>query len=318
MGIKIFIKRYLSEIKSMAPTFDKAISHSDEMPITAPTDEKPIYSFAVVSDTHLPDKDSAEENFRSLFKDIAGSEISLDAFLHAGDLADLGIKKEYDRFYGVLDSEKHSLKIILSMGNHDVRVRFKANLKRFSIKINEYLGIDTHGKNYYSYKTDKCKFIVLGSEKLQTEMTFLSEAQLSFLDSELLDAEKNAIPSFVLCHQPLAETHGLPEFWKTGDVGKQNDALRKILEKHKNVFYINGHLHAGLFSKVFETLSEANGVYSVNIPSYRKINNAGYCENGTGFCCFVYPHKTIFKARNFLRGKDIDGEFSQYEFTLKD
>ena len=53
-----------------------------------------------------------------------------------------------------------------------------------------------------------------------------------------------------MCHQPFAETHGLPEVWKTGDMGEQNDEVRAVMEKYNNVFFINGHLHGGIFEKI--------------------------------------------------------------------
>ena len=75
---------------------------------------------------------------------------------------------------------------------------------------------------------------------------------------ELERATKDNKPAFVMCHQAFAFTHGLPEVWKTGDMGEQSDEVRAVMEQFKNVFFINGHLHGGVFEKTFEILNEEN------------------------------------------------------------
>ena len=124
-------------------------------------------------------------------------------------------------------------------------------------------------------------------------------------------------PVFVMCHQPFAFTHGLPEVWKTGDMGEQSDEVRAVMEKYKNVFFINGHLHGGIFEKVEEVLNEENGVYSLSIPGYRKENNFGITDCGVGYYCEVYEDRVIFKARNFLKGEYVHGDYTRFEYELK-
>jgi hypothetical protein len=120
-----------------------------------------------------------------------------------------------------------------------------------------------------------------------------------------------------MCHQAFAFTHGLPEVWKTGDMGEQSDEVRAVMEQFKNVFFINGHLHGGVFEKTFEVLNEENGVYSLSVPGYRKPNNFGITDLGVGYIGEVYDDKIIFKARNFVEGKNIDSEFAEYTINLK-
>ena len=119
-----------------------------------------------------------------------------------------------------------------------------------------------------------------------------------------------------MCHQAFAFTHGLPEVWKTGDMGKQNDLVRAVMEKYKNVFFINGHLHDGLYENTYALLNKENNVHSLSIPSYRKINNFGIQECGIGYYGLVYDNKVVFKARDFLRGKNVPCEYETYEFEL--
>ena len=90
------------------------------------------------------------------------------------------------------------------------------------------------------------------------------------------------------------------------------------MEKYKNVFFINGHLHGGIFEKIAETLNEENGVYSISIPGYRKLNNFGIQDCGVGYYCEVYGDKVIFKARKFISGEYLEGDLVAFAPAVRD
>ena len=157
---------------------------------------------------------------------------------------------------------------------------------------------------------------MLCTEKAVLEKAYISPEQIAFLDKELKRATENGKPCFVMCHQPFAFTHGLPEVWKTGDMGEQNDEVRAVMEKYKNVFFINGHLHGGVCDYVEEVLNKENNVVSLSIPGYRKENNFGMTDAGVGYLCEVYDNKVIFRARNFLTGKNVTGDYTRFEYDI--
>ena len=119
----------------------------------------------------------------------------------------------------------------------------------------EHLGINIGKKSYYSYDINGYTFIVLCTEKAVREKAYISPEQIAFLDSELKRATADGKPAFVMCHQAFQFTHGLPEVWKTGDMGEQSDLVRAVMEKHKTVFFITGHLHGGIFEGTYEVLN---------------------------------------------------------------
>lgn len=317
MSLEIFIDKYVKQIKAMNPKYDIIYELSKNEPIIFEDSENVRLSFAAIADTHLPNRVAAEKNLRNAFEDISNSKEKIDAFMIAGDIADYGTNNEYERFFRVFDDYKNKFRLFVTMGNHDARFFFKKNLKIIMKKVDEYLGIETKGKTYYSYDINGYTFIVLCTEKRVLEKAHISKEQIAFLDSELKRATSEGKPVFVMCHQPFAETHGLPEVWKTGDMGEQNDEVRAVMEKYRNVFFINGHLHGGIFEKVAEVINEEKGVYSVSIPGYRKENNFGITDAGVGYYCEVYDDKVIFKARNFLTGKNVEGDLTRLEYTLK-
>ena len=317
MSAKFFIQKYLAQLKALNLKHDTIFElQSEKNPVIYQDRDKLRLSFAMIADTHLPNRDSASANLNNFFLDAEKSGAEYDAMLMAGDIADWGFNSEYDRVFDVMDKQTAVPKIFLTMGNHDVRVFFKNSRNRVMERVDRYLGIETKGKTYYSYDIKGYTFIVICTERRLLEKASLTKEQIDFLDKELARATKDGKPVFVMCHQAFKNTHGLPEVWKTGDMGEESDEVRAVMEKYKNVFFINGHLHGGIFEKTLEVLKEENNVYSLSVPGYRKENNFGIKDCGTGYYAEVYDDRVVFTARKFISGEYIDGDYTKFEIKL--
>ncbi len=316
MAVPFIIDKYLKQFRAMNPKYDVIYEIGKDDPIVFEKADEIRLSFAAIADTHLPNRESAEKNLENAFIDVMNSSEKVDALLLAGDIADYGLKKEYERFFRVFLKYKDKLKLFVTMGNHDARFFFNTASKAVISNTEKLLDINLNGKTYFSYDVNGYTFIVICTEKAVLEKAYISPEQIAFLDKELKKATENGKPCFVMCHQPFAFTHGLPDVWKTGDMGEQNDAVRAVMEKYKNVFFINGHLHGGVCDFVEEILNKDNNVVSISIPCYRKENNFGHTDAGVGYMCEVYPEKVIFKARNFLTGKYVTGDYTYFEYKL--
>ncbi len=316
MGVPFFMEKYIKQFKAMNPKYDTIYELSYDDPVVFENKDKILLSFAAIADTHLPNRESAEKNLENAFLDVLSSDNKTDALLLAGDIADYGLKKEYERFFRVFHKYKNNLRLLVTLGNHDARFFYSTASKYVIENTQELLGINLNSKPYFSYNIKGYTFIVICTEKAVLEKAYISPEQIAFLDKELEKATKDTKPCFVMCHQPFANTHGLPEVWKTGDMGEQNDEVRAVMEKYKNVFFINGHLHGGVCNYVEEVLNKENNVISLSIPGYRKENNFGITNAGIGYICEVYANKIIFKARNFLTGKYVYGDYTRFEYNL--
>ena len=318
MSLKIFVLKYVAQLKAMNPKYDKVFElQSENNPVIYQDRDKLRLSFAMIADTHLPNRESASLNLNNLFIDAEKSKADYDALLMAGDIPDYGFRSEYNRFFDVLDKQTIFPKLLVTMGNHDARFIFKRNVHDIIMKkVSRYLGIDTKGKTYYSVDIKGYTFVVIGTEKKMLEKASLTKKQIDFLDRELERGTKDGKPVFVMCHQAFKDTHGLPEVWKTGDMGLESDEVRAVMEKYKNVFFINGHLHGGIFEKTLEVLNQENYVYSLSVPGYRKENNFGITDCGTGYYAEVYDDKVVFTARKFISGEYIEGDYTKFEFKL--
>lgn len=308
------ISNILTIIFTFTSLFGGAIQLSTENPIELVDAENCRMSFVAFSDTHLRDTAFQPHLFSNGLADIDNAKTPFDALVIAGDVSEMGDAPSYEVTWEALaNSEIGKKAVMLATGNHDIRLAYESQTKILMDKNSEYLGIEID-KPYFSYEVNGYKFIVMGSDEWQLEKAVISDEQLAFIDSELEAA--NGKPAFVICHQPLADTHGLPEVWKNGDLGEDSAAVKAVLMKHSNVFYLNGHLHDGVYEKSLEVFDAEKGVYSINLPAYGKENDYGkFRQTGLGTYVEVYDDSVVFTARDFARGANLEG--CTYTFDIK-
>lgn len=254
-------------------------------------------------------------------EDLANAKTQIDALVLAGDLTENAKQKEYDELYSYLSQTKVS-NFIVAQGNHDIRFDdysvSKNKFVTFTNKLNANAGSSLKvNKMNYSYSVKGYKFIVVGSEKKMPEESYISDAQLKWLDSELKASANSGKPVFVVIHQPLKNTHGLPDTWgnnnlmgAAGTVGEQSDSIQKILNKYKNIILITGHLHTGFGKYSYEKIGN---IHSVNLPSIGINNQDGYNGPGLGYIAEVFGDKVVFRARDYIKGEYV----SSQDITIK-
>lgn len=308
------ITNILTIIFSFTSLFGGAIELSTENPIKLVDPDNCKMSFVAFADTHIRDTAFQPHLLKNGLADIDNAETPFDALVIAGDISEFGDGPSYDVTWEALDNSEIGKKaVLLATGNHDIRLAYEYQTNLIMERNEKALGIEID-KPYYSYEVKGYKFIVMGSDTWEFEKAGISQEQLDFIDAEL--AAANGKPAFVVCHQALANTHGLPEVWKNGDLGKDSEAVKAVLMKHKNVFFLNGHLHDGVYEKSLEIFDAENGVYSINLPAYGKENDYGkYLQNGLGAYVEIYDDSVIFTSRDFARGANLEGY--SYTFEVK-
>lgn len=307
-----FVYVLLSAIMSVSALF--AGQPATNAPIEALKPEEVLVSFAAIADTQFamftPDR---YPNFKSTAEDLHNNNGSFDALILAGDITETGSAAEYQMVYDELSGLNS--KYIFAVGNHDVReLSYDTAVNRFTKFINTVNGETVTDKLHYSMDINGYKFIVIGTDNYQFEKAYLSNEQLAWLESEI--ALSNGKPVFVIGHQPLKKTHGLPDTWRAsalpddGNIGEQSDEVKAIFEKYPNVFFITGHIHTGLGKYTYEKLGNS---HLVCLPSISVANFGGdYNENGTGFIVEVYETEVVFRTRNFSKGEWVP----EYDLTI--
>ena len=306
------ITNILTIVFAFTNLFGGTIQLSTENPIKLVDPANCKMSFVALADTHLRDTAFQPHLFSNGLADIDNAETPFDALIIAGDISEFGDGPSYAVTWAALDNSEIGKKpVLLATGNHDIRLAYEYQTNLIMERNEKALGIEID-KPYYSYEVEGYKFIVMGSDTWEFEKAGISKEQLEFIDTEL--AEANGKPAFVVCHQALAETHGLPEVWKNGDLGKDSAAVKEVLMKHKNVFFLNGHLHDGVYEKSLEIFDAEKGVYSINLPAFGKENDYGkFLQNGLGAYVEIYDESVIFTSRDFARGENLE----DYTFTFE-
>ncbi len=286
----------------VGPSTDDAIKAKDAQNLKL--------SFVTVADPQLSNYLFERDPYvKGAGEDLKNSELKFDAVVMAGDIAENGLACEYETVKEYF-KDANTDAFLMAVGNHDVRLRsYKQVVERFTAWANDMnkeagseFAID---KLHYTYEVNGYTFIVMGTDTAEFEESYISEEQLAWLDSSLMSATADGKPAFVILHQPLKDTHGLPDTWgsadpRKGSVGEQNDELIAIMEKYSNVILITGHLHTGLGQYTYQTV---NGFHSINLPSLAITNKDGsYNDAGIGFVVEVYENNVIFRARDFAKG----------------
>lgn len=308
------VNTFMQIILSVLMAFGVITGPATDDPIVLKDEENVNLAVVAFADTHIRPTGISPYNFECALDDIENSDIDFDAFLIAGDLSELGDDISYELMWDALDKTEID-NILLATGNHDVRVVYDLRTEQIIDKTNSFLGTEID-KPYYSYDINGYTFIVMGSDSRLFEKAVISDEQLAFIDAELERATKDGKPAFVMCHQPLENTHGLPEVWKNGGIGEQSEKVREILVKYKNVFFLNGHLHDGVYENSLEILDEEKGVYSVNLPAFGKENDYGkFLQPGLGTYFEIYDDEVVFTARDFRAGKSLEGCTKSFELV---
>lgn len=242
-------------------------------------------------------------------EDLKNSEVDFDALIIAGDIAENGLQSEFNTVANYIEDAPVK-NFIMASGNHDVRLRLYSQsvrrFTRFTNKLNEAAGSDLNiDALRYSTEVNGYTFIVMGTDKSTFEEAHISDEQLAWLDESLEAATGKGKPAFVVIHQALKNTHGLPLTWGNGTgnggtVGKQSDEIKAILNKYENVILISGHMHTGFGQYTYQ---KVDNFHSINLPSVCIENKDGsYNGPGIGYIAEVYTDEVVFRARDFDDG----------------
>lgn len=268
------------------------------------------------SDTHIGSGNAL--HFLENGVEVLNSEPKhADGIIVSGDLSNGGYADEYRDFYNTMAKVEGS-KVVTANGNHDYG-QTKSHEERRPVAIryrNECVGVDST-KDYYSTDINGYKVIVLGDEGTKPNSAVISDTQLSWLGEELAEGAKDGKPCFVVCHWPLKGDHGEWFLWPIIPGGHIDSSstrkIRSMMEHYSNVFFISGHLHAGLngeFARRFFNsgcVKEKNGVTYISVPSFGQGNRFGIRDKGTGMHVTLTKDKLLIEGKNYLTGRNYEG-----------
>ena len=286
-------------------------------------------NIAMVSDVHIDPYMPIRTSFlKQALNNLSRADTKINVMLNAGDVTNYADYESLIEYYDTI-ADYATFPVITAAGNHDighagdrdvVDYDREAAKDYFIYYHNLYTGanIDT---TYFSQTVGGYKFIAIGDEVIDGghwDGLSMSKTQIEWLDKELDSA--NGKPVFVISHWPGDSTTGEDIIWDDSCVDYGENPIKEVLESHKNVIFISGHMHGGIRCTAVGELfnmpmaEKINGVTYMNLPTFGIVNQYGITWSGTGANLEVYSDKVVFRPVNYLTGVFYDN--SAYTFTL--
>ena len=272
-----------------------------------------LCSAQILSDIHLSASDSDEQKNRRAALKSALSYISESfpdskGIFISGDNVNNGLEEEYKILGGIFGEKLKNtgIKAYFSIGNHEKQNGTEEIYEK-------YLGIPNR---YYTVPLPGALAIMLsGDLEFIDGMQFFSEDELSFLDEALTKAEKENVPAIVFSHHPfLNSVAGAlidldPDFQIWGHIGSE-DALRKVLVKHRNFIYFTGHTHwcHDSVRAICRGEDELADCRFVNVPSFNELwdDQNTEIDGNEGFLLDVTEKGILLRGFDFAK-KELSG-----------
>lgn len=284
-------------------------------------------SFHIVSDIHLTAEGTANrENFKQGLQNMKEINPDADVFISCGDNTQDGTEVQENDFYQLIKDNNpvSDGKVLVTMGNHDVRGPQSSNWEDVPTGINawwnnaytwymrnnaDFMPSDTNGKTYFDYWINGYHFIVLNEENSPKDSASVTDEQIEWLDKKLSENENADRPVFVIIHQSLEETHQHGSMYN--GFGTKDAAMKEVLSRHPETVMLTGHIHNG-----FGTMEVIDRPYGtmVDIPSFKQPNSGwGLPVAGSGYEVYVYEDEMVFRAVNFLTKEWLP----EYDYSVK-
>ncbi|RAT99105.1 metallophosphoesterase [Brevibacillus sp. Leaf182] len=288
---------------------------SAEFTIPGMVKEKPLVSFEVITDMHVQtSKDHVHnKNLEDAFKDMIALNPDSDGLMTIGDNTENGTEAQYMELARIFNTYKDQLpETYFVQGNHDVRW---GDWTQFSELFHKYTNMKS---SYYNVWINGYQFIFLGTEKGLKDYSYLSEAQLKWLDEKLSESEGK--PTFIFHHQPLKNTvaganvgYLKSNYWYGV---RQDKEMKTILSKHPGAFLFSGHTHWELGAKDTMYNAKYATMFNAGATSYLWTDANTGKDGSQGFFVEVYEDKVLVKGRDFKNDTWIAN--AQFEIDLSE
>ncbi|GIP03446.1 hypothetical protein J28TS4_18530 [Paenibacillus lautus] len=264
-----------------------------------------LLRFQVITDTHVKADPghSYNCNLARALEDIKRMAPDSDGIMHAGDLTDQGSTEEYAEFRRIWLEHGAGLPVsYFAAGNHDV------GLGHWPSRLGAYLDATGMRGPYHDHWVNGYHFIFLGTEEGLELFASLSETQLTWLDTKLTESKNPVQPAFVFLHQPLKDTvAGSYESQRWYGVA-QDEALKKVLAKHRHAILFTGHTHWELEAQhtMFDGQEQLPYMFNGSSVAYLWTDKDEHKDGSQGLFVEVYADRVIVRGRDFATGKWLE------------
>ena len=207
---------------------------------------KPLFAFAVVSDTHLgKGGEGPAKGLAQIVEEINASNAELTLFL--GDLVDTGAKNEplYAEWLTLAKGLRKPYYVV--PGNHDPVESFKKHI---------------HPETDYVVDVKGFRFVLFNDSEPGLHDGVVTPEQVKWLGQQIDDAAAKRLRVF-LCAHVAAHPNKHPDVgWWVRKGERELEALLVAKGGNPIVAFLSGHFHCGL-----RGWSDRGGVHEIVVPS---------------------------------------------------
>ena len=237
--------------------------------------DHPIFSFAIVADTHLTRKeslsfdgnDAAGNKLAAMYNNLVArvNAMNPEFVVHLGDITDpVPVSTEFSASAQVFHkaSEVFTMPYYLVPGNHDVGEKIHPALPKINDEVSITKdAIDQYEKHFgrqrYSFEHGGCLFLVINTMLMNSGLEEEQE-QWDWLDETLHDNAGKRV--FVFAHYPLyLSARDEPDFYDNIDEPARS-RLIELLAQYSIEGYYAGHVHNFFYNYL-------NGMHQFVLPS---------------------------------------------------
>jgi hypothetical protein len=278
--------------------------------------EAPLYTFDVMSDTHIQSWDSEMNTHLGIaLQDIKKNDPKSGGIFLVGDMVDQGFDENYKKFFSIVDANADGMPPLnLIMGNHEF-MDFSSSqpYSNSDGKLQKWINNTGHTTPYYDSYISGQHFIMMGSEDYSDlkdgyahDYCDISETQFDWLRNKLAETKDKKQPIFLFLHQPMLNTvAGSYESQGWNGVRPNQEAeLRSILKDYPQTILFDGHTHWILQAdhEMYDGKSSFASIFNTASAGYLW-SDANETINGSqGLYVEVYKDKVLVKGRNYIDG----------------
>lgn len=234
-------------------------------------------SFVHMTDVHIQGEgddlflgiDTAA-NFKAAISHLQTIQVQPAFFAISGDLIQDAGEAGYVHFKKLLtELDSYKVPILLALGNHDERVAFQ------KVILGEKQ-TDESRRHYHSQTFNGIKAIILDSRESGSVHGTFDDVQMAWLKDELAEG----LPSILIFHHPpvitpfaLLDNHILEQ--------ESIDKLAAVIEGHKVLGILNGHIHFNNVAAFKGVPTFAGGHVAFTLDPYE--TDGMTFMNGSGF-----------------------------------
>ncbi|MBQ8743331.1 MAG: metallophosphoesterase [Clostridia bacterium] len=254
-----------------------------------------LYTFAALSDVHLPYEGSKQDFEKAL--NYLNGDGRVDFICICGDLTGEGTKEELEEYKEFVEKHSPNVNIYEITGNHENHDSSKHNDQ----SIMPYTGDPL----FYTVEKGDDLFIMLGIKSAGKGSLF-DIGTLIWLEKTVKQNKDKRC--FLFQHVRPTDTSGNAEGKYKVDLwgGEEAELFEKIVKNNPNLFFFHGHSHQPFSSQALESngiYDNSHGYHSFHIPSITSPRFGG--KNGEGYIIEVYENGVLLRGRDFADGKFV-------------